>query len=141
MYAKNNNNSYSDESYSTVITNPNVQTAKNVKLLNFEVGTNNASFSLDSPWKPKLSCIKNYQIQICFDKECLDTSIANRSVDSWTQWTLDITRKDLTPCTEYKLKITPMNKDVIIQPKAFPFTTLSETNSSCPITQLDGKLT
>ena len=131
----------SEEEVFPLITKPNGQTSENIQLLRLENGTDSFSFALDSPWKPKLSCIQEYQIEICsdkVDKGCSDKSIEKRTADNPT---LETTKNDLTPCTKYELKITPMYEDVTIQPKSFPFETTSDTNSPCPITTTqDGKL-
>ena len=123
-----------------IMTNPDKQTAENIELKNLKSGTNDVSFALAEPWKPKLTCIKDYQIQICSNDEgCFDTFFVNQSTEN--PFWFETTRKGLTPCTDYNLTITPMHKDVTIQSKSFPFKTLSDTNSTCPIVQPNGKST
>merc|ERR1712136_677560 len=87
-----------------IMTKPNEQTAENIKLLSLENGTNFVSFSLESPWKPTLSCIEEYQIEICANKVCSESSIEKRTDNA----NLQTVKKDLTPCTKYELKITPL---------------------------------
>ena len=124
----------------TFTTKPDDQTSENIKLVNFNYGKNFVSFSLDSPWKPKISCIKKYQFEICSNEDCFESSEGERSeVNPFLETTITM-KKELTPCTDYTLEITPLYGNMKVKSKSVPFKlNSSDSSSTCPIIQPKGK--
>ena len=113
---------YSDDQLKSFSTKPNVNTSENIRLKSFEKGINYVSFSLSSPWSPGLVCLKQFRIQVCSKSACKEPSkIYERTPNNPT---LETRIDGLRPCTQYKLKITPLFDNVGIQTKIFPFETL-----------------
>ena len=129
---------YSEEVEIKFSTDPNIQTAKNIILKPLEIGADFVSFSLDSPWKPELSCIKEYKVEICSNEKCLSSSIEKISDNNPT---LETRKDGLTPCMDYELKITPQYENVTINPMSKSFRTISsDPNTPCPTITPLGKL-
>ena len=111
-------------------TKPNEKTSENIQLDGFESGADSVTFSLQSPWEPKLACIKNYMVEICSGGKCSHSSIENITSNNPA---LETTKTGLTECTNYNLKITPVYKSMPINSKSFDFRTKSSNqNISCP---------
>ena len=115
------------ESPQSFSTKPNLNSSSEIKLTHLNIGNNDVSFSIDSPWNSGLSCFHQYRFEVCSDSKfeanfkCLDpiTKKENRNNINF-----QTTIEGLDPCQYYELRITPIFKGIKIHTKSFPFKTL-----------------